>query len=151
MPNWIEGTFKARGKIEDLLKWLNLGLCRIDQKEFEFKVDEKFSEEIVQNIKNDSKFYIKGTRRSFVNYDYFFINKDQEQILVFSYKSAWSIRTEELAEISKEFNISFKVFGIEKGVEFTQDVEISKGKILIDNVREYLNWKWECPFPNMGG
>ena len=152
MPNWIEGCLKVRGKKENLLKFLNEGLKRIDQREFIFKIEQDFEEEIELNIKNDSEFWIKDTRRSFVSYDYLSIdNEKEENVLTFNYKSAWAISSEELQKISDEFQIDFKIFGVERGMEFTQDLEITKGKVLMDNAREYADWKWECPFPNMGG
>jgi len=36
-------------------------------------------------------------------------------------------------------------------MQFTQEIEISKGKILKDIVRKYDNYEWEVPFSNFGG
>lgn len=36
-------------------------------------------------------------------------------------------------------------------MQFTQEIEISKGKILKDIVHKYDNYRWEVPFSNFGG
>ena len=36
-------------------------------------------------------------------------------------------------------------------MEFTQEIEISKGEIIKDLCYEYDNYQWEVPFRNLGG
>lgn len=36
-------------------------------------------------------------------------------------------------------------------MEFTQEVIIIRGGKTIVNEKQYEDWMWECPFPNMGG
>ena len=36
-------------------------------------------------------------------------------------------------------------------MEFTQEIEISKGEIIKDICYEYDNYQWEVPFINLGG
>ncbi len=37
------------------------------------------------------------------------------------------------------------------GMEFTQEIEIRKGKIIQDICNEYDDYQWDVPFSNLGG
>ncbi|HFL1327644.1 TPA: hypothetical protein ACGJGJ_001785 [Streptococcus pneumoniae] len=52
---------------------------------------------------------------------------------------------------SEKFNVDIKIFTFEQGLEFTQEIEISKGKILKDIVLKYGDYRWEVAFSNLGG
>ena len=77
-------------------------------------------------------------------------------------KQAWSFSAqdsdeEKLIEIADKFHIDIKLYGIECGIQFCQEVlvlhgnEEKQGVIKYNNVIQYEDWEWECPFPNMGG
>ncbi len=44
-----------------------------------------------------------------------------------------------------------KIFTFECGMEFTQEIEISKGEIIKNACYEYDDYQWEVPFSNLGG
>jgi len=44
-----------------------------------------------------------------------------------------------------------KIFVFENGREFTQEVEIIKGKITRNKTIKYENYKWDVPFNSLGG
>ena len=108
------------------------------------------------DIKNGiDTLYIKGTRRHFLKPDYTFIswfNQHQaEQIIIIPLRAPWGIDTDALREISKRYNIDFKIYAFEGGMEFNQDIEIVKGKVNIDDEVRFEDYYWECIEPQLGG
>lgn len=76
-----------------------------------------------------------GTLLIFKNeYDYFYINGTRR------------------AFISSKFDVDIKIFTFEMGMEFTQEIEISKGEIIKNIVNEnFTNYSWDVPFSRLGG
>ncbi|HET4958707.1 Uncharacterised protein [Streptococcus pneumoniae] len=76
-----------------------------------------------------------GTLLRFKNeYDYFYINGTRR------------------AFISSKFDVDIKIFTFEMGMEFTQEIEISKGEIIKNIVNEnFTNYSWDVPFSRLGG
>ena len=109
----------------------------------------------IKNLGDKKTIYIKNTRRHFLKpYDeYIYTRKIDEEtiIVVIPFKSAWCIDTKNLREISKEYNIDFKIYAFEEGMEFNQDVEIIKGQIIKDEEITFDNYTWECIDPISGG
>lgn len=159
MPNWIEGTMKLRGKREDIAKFFREGLDASTWVEPGNKEDQ-----IIDNSGDDylefefkDEPHIVGTRRAFITDDYVYMEED-EGIVCVDIKQAWffnatdnSSDLKKWKSISDEFNLDIRLFGIECGMEFTQEIIIVRGKEVIENVKQYENWDWECPFPRMGG
>ena len=161
MPNWIEGTMKLRGKREDIKRFLDNEL-----EASSWYGEKKALEEQVKCDSDDSYFeytfknepHIKGTRRAFVTDDYLYMNEDEGTACV-SIKQAWSFSTtrddKELdlwKDNAHKYNIDIKLFGIECGMEFCQEVIVLKDSDrVIHNVIQYEDWAWDCPFPRMGG
>lgn len=50
-----------------------------------------------------------------------------------------------------EYDVDIKIFTFECGMEFTQEIEISKGEIIKNVCYEYDDYQWEFPFSNLGG
>ncbi len=99
--------------------------------------------------------YIKNTQRYFLKPDFEYIGTynidEEEQIIVIHFKAAWSIDAEKLSEISKKYNIDFKIYAFEMGAEFNQDIEIIKGKIIKNEEITFIDYAWECIDPMIGG
>ncbi|HHK6963613.1 TPA: hypothetical protein ACQXHP_000841 [Streptococcus pneumoniae] len=68
-----------------------------------------------------------------------------------NFTQAWRAIPDNYIEISEKFNVDIKIFTFEQGLEFTQEIEISKGKILKDIVLKYGDYRWEVAFSNLGG
>lgn len=66
-------------------------------------------------------------------------------------KQAWAFVADNFKDLSKEFNVDFRFFGFEQGMEFCQDVEIINGEITKDEEINFDCWAWDCPMPLMGG
>lgn len=94
-----------------------------------------------------------GTKRAFIDNDSFKIFLDDDFLIIEldNFEQAWRAIPDDYIKISDKFNVDIKIFTFEMGMEFTQEIEISKGKILKDIVRKYDNYRWEVPFSNFGG
>ena len=155
MANWICGDLKVRGTKENIKKFLIEGLISTGSKiKPEITCDDKWKFSIRSNT---DSFYIKGTRGSFIEKEgiYTYINDwkdDEERVIVLDeYKSAWAIDVVGLVNLSKEFNIDFKILGFELGMEFNQDVEIVKGEVIKNEEITFDDYEWECIRPHIGG
>lgn len=165
MPNWCEGNLKIRGKRENIINFLKEGTFLLEgfylSKEIEPEIEINDCDEIeIKNIdkeKNRKCLYIKGTRRHFIDLteNYIYIHGDEEDkesvICLENFKAAWGIDTEALRVISAKYNIDFKIYGFESGMEFNQDIEIIKGQIIKDDEIKFDDYIWECIEPNLGG
>lgn len=159
MPNWCEGKLKIRGKKENILDFFKNGISLIDYKEgesIEIVPDIEMNDELfIKNLGKISTIYIKETRRHFLKPDFAYIDTynigKKESIIVMHFKAAWGIATESLAEISKKYNIDFKIYAFEMGSEFNQDIEIVKGNIIKNEEITFDDYVWECIDPTMGG
>lgn len=161
MPNWIEGTMKLRGKREDIKRFLDneieasswFGEQNALEEQVKCDSDGSYFE---YTFKNEP--HIKGTRRAFITDDYLYMDKDEGTVSV-NIKQAWSFSvTEDDRELdlwkdnAHKYNIDIKLFGIESGIEFCQEVIALKDSDgVIKNVIQYEDWMWDCPFPEMGG
>lgn len=167
MPNWIEGTLKVRGKIENVKRFFFEGLnyygnCTGFEADPVPDAKESWME-IVDNkeygyyyIDFDVEPHVEGTNRAFVFADrdhplYYEEEWNEPAVAVMKVRQAWGFREEEWSEISKRFDVDIRLFGIERGMEFCREIEIIKGKVTMSKRTEYENWDWECPFPYLGG
>ena len=161
MPNWIEGTMKLRGKREDIKRFLDneldtssyYGEKRSIEEQVQCNSDGEYTE---YTFKDEP--HIKGTRRAFITSDYLYMDEDEE-VVCLSIKQAWSFdvtpdgREVELwKDNAHKYNIDIKLYGVESGVQFCQEViALRNCDRVINNVIGYEDWNWDCPFPNMGG
>ena len=166
MPNWIEGTLKLRGKQKDIKRFIEEGLeasiyyGKIDRIENQV-IDYSDDSYLDYTFKNNP--HVKGTRRMFIRDCSIFMVED-EGVCCFLIKQAWAFSGENdnleiLIRIADEYNVDIKLYGIEGGAQFCQEVlvrhgnkeEGRPGRVVYDNVIQYEDWDWECPFPEMGG
>ena len=156
MPNWCEGTLKVRGTLKNLKNFVLNGLEPVD-----FIGDAKPPLKVVEETDtyidircSDSSLCMKGTRRHFCKPDYIEMYADEpNEIIVWKtpFKAAWGIDSDSLLQLCKEFNVDMKIQGFERGMQFSQIIEIVDGMILQDDEITYDDWDWNCPCPNMGG
>ena len=159
MPNWIEGTMKLRGRQEDIKRFFREGLDPSDWPDPKDCVDQ------VIDRSDDSELYFKfnrephivGTRRAFITDESAYMSEESGVVCV-NVKQAWAFYAGSESNdlkvwegISDKYNVDIKLYGIESGMEFTQEIIILRGRKPIVNERQYKNWDWDCPFPNMGG
>ncbi|MDY7044401.1 hypothetical protein RVS70_09305 [Virgibacillus sp. M23] len=163
MPNWAEGVLKIRGTRKDIRSFLTGALEPIPDvsqqiasfmgRKFEQPEVEIHEDEWDFNMKSPNGLYIKGTRRAFIESDivWDFGDRHEEILIIDSFKQAWGVDTEPFAILSKQYGIDIKIYVFERGMEFNQDIEIRKGKILKDNEIKFGDYEWECLMPNLGG
>lgn len=164
MPNWSKGNLKIRGKKENIIKFLKEGTSLLDglwePREIvpEVKIND-YDEIEIENIdktKGIDALYIKGTRRNFIDpveNEIYIHNVDEEEqiICLENFRAAWGIDADSLRVISNRYNIDIKIYAFEAGMEFNQDIEIVKGKIIKDEEIKFKDYVWECIEPNIGG
>lgn len=148
MPNWAKGSLKLRGKSENIASALKeMLLSNTVTLEVEYNGDL-----LIFNSKGPY-FYINGTRRAFINQKQIEVWLEEEfcTVELDNFEQAWSAIPENYQEISSKFDVDIKIFTFECGMEFTQEIEISKGKIIKIVFNEYDDYQWEVPFSNLGG
>lgn len=171
MPNWIEGTMKLRGKMSNIKRFIDEGISRYEYTDeinqpksklpkSDYIKDDSYNEtELDYHIFNDP--YVEGSRRMFILDSHIWMN-NPEGICCFNIRQAWSFTAREtdaknLIALADKYNVDIRLFGIECGMEFIQEVIVhhghdsEKGKIVLDNCIQFEDWDWECPFPSMGG
>lgn len=155
MPNWIEGTLKLRGESKDLKRFFDTGVQQPSyhfrdslKKEDFIKCDYCDGDNLVE-IKEDA--WIEGTQRAFVNEDCFVEFGDGCETVCIPIRQAWTFVAENWKNISEKYDLDVRLYGFEKGMEFSKEVEVIDGEITIDNEIKYEDWDWDCPMPLMGG
>ena len=164
MPNWCKGNLKIRGKKENIIKFLTEGTSLLDgfwePKEIKPEIEVNDCDEIeiknIDKVKGIDFLYIKGTRRHFIDpieNEIYMHNTDEKEAVICleNFKAAWGIEAGALRVISKRYSIDFKIYAFESGMEFNQDIEIIKGKIVKDEEIKFKDYVWECIEPNIGG
>lgn len=160
MPNWATGNLKIRGKIDDILKFLNecLDYTGTDERNEEspepiiLTVD--IEDHFIELNERYSMFYLKHTHRGFIESHYTPIETDDktgESIVCFGYREAWGVDEDKLQNLSQKYNVDFKIVSVEPGMRLCQDIEIIRGEIVRAKEYTYDNWMWECPYPLADG
>lgn len=169
MPNWIEGTLKVRGNLENVKRFIIDGLNEYTlesayrdnptskPKESWLEIEDNKEYGYYEiNINSESEPYVEGTKRAFVSSTncsvlYYESEWKDPAIAVMKVRQAWDFPEEEWTEIAKKYNVDLRLYGIERGMQFCQELEIIKGEVKLSKEKKYKNWDWECPFPYLGG
>ena len=148
MPNWAEGSLKLRERSENIASALKEMLLNDTA-----TLEDKWDGALLIFNNTVPYFYIDGTRRAFIDKKQIEVWFDEEfcTVELDDFKQAWSAIPENYQEISSKFDVDIKIFTFEKGMEFTQEIEISKGKIIKNVCNEYDDYQWEVPFSDLGG
>lgn len=164
MPNWAEGTLKIRGTRADIKSFLTGALepghslsallgeffKGIEATPGKLEVKEDAWE---YTMKCDEGIYIKGCKRASVGteIEWWFDDKHEEILIIDDFKIAWGVDPAPFVKLSEQYNIDFKIHVFEQGMEFNQEIEIHKGKLIKNNEIKFADYKWDCIFPNLGG
>lgn len=169
MPNWAEGTLKVRGNKDNIIKFLKEGILGypehrnvgidenghpiVNYTHREVKVTE---DEWETDIHCDRGFYINETRRAFIEEEciqfYHDYDASKYQLEILGFKQAWAASPENFIELSKKYEIDFKIFTFEMGMEFTQEIEIIDGQLTKDLCKEkFSDYFWDVAFSTIGG
>lgn len=148
LPNWAEGSLKLRGKSENIASALKKMLLNDT-----VTLEDKWDGTLLIFNNTAPYFHINETRRAFIDQKQIEVWFEEEFCIVEldNFKQAWSAIPENYQEISSKFDVDIKIFTFEKGMKFTQEIEISKGKIIKNVCNEYDDYQWEVPFSDLGG
>ena len=148
MPNWAKGSLKLRGRSENIASALKEMLLNDT-----VTLEDEYDGTLLKFNNTAPYFYINGTRRAFIGQNQIEVWLEEKFCIVEldNFKQAWSAIPENYKEISSKFDVDIKIFTFERGMEFTQEIEISKGEIIKDVCYEYDDYRWEVPFSNLGG
>lgn len=146
MPNWCEGVMKLRGTKDDILRFLKEGF-EPSYKNSAIEIDE-FGEEV--NIINVN--YIENTQRAFVDEQTVYIPEEEDPVvLTLKVRQAWDFSAGDFMAISEKYNLDIRLFGWERGMEFSREILIVDKNIIKDRTYRYSDWEWEVPFSDLGG
>lgn len=175
MPNWCGGNIRFRGKKEDIIKLLEneIKYCRHATKDGETEVNpvkvfvDEYDELKISPAIEDRNgwFWINDSQRAFLEavdtiifdqgfYPYIYDENGEWILTLEGFRQVWSIHSEDYVEMSKKYNVDIRIFGWERGMCFSQEVEIIKGDVTKDIFEDYnhgKDWMWDCPMPYLGG
>ena len=148
MPNWAKGSLKLRGRSENIASALKEMLLSET-----VTLEDKYDGTLLKFNNTAPYFHINETRRAFISQKQIEVWLEEEfcTVELDNFKQAWSAIPENYQGISSKFDVDIKIFTFERGMEFTQEIEISKGKIIKNVCYEYDDYQWEVPFSNLGG
>lgn len=166
MPNWADGVLKIRGKKENIIRFAKECITGINgwkvqnidttNATYELGKNEDFNVVLTDDIliiKGTMDTHIEGTRRMFIQdkkIEWWFKDTDVE-IFTVSVQQAWGISAKNLQDLSKKYDLDFRIYAFEKGMEFNQEIEVIKGEITINREIEFDDYNWECINPKLGG
>ena len=149
MPNWCKGTLRVKGKQKDIKRFVLEGLKPVD-----YFGNEKEPLRIHNShVFSSDSCWIEGTKRGFIeDLDVYFDDEDEETICI-GVESIFAqvIDAEQLAELSKRYEVNFRIYGFESGAKFNQDVEIVDGAVVKNEEIMFNDYVWDCICPNEGG
>lgn len=159
MRNWVEGKLKIRGDKKDIKRFLEEELEEVIYKNKSSKNKVKAKKFKYDNFRieatnvmsvfkfTDTRNYLSETKISTFGCG----ESKGKDVLVVGFEAAWLIDAEYFSEMSKKYDIDFKIYAFEQGKEFNQNLEVVKGKIIKDEVIEFDDYVWECIDPTIGG
>ena len=171
MPNWCEGNIKIRGKKKNIKEFVeNEIVCFVfsntekDENGFgkyievKPKIDrDKWETTLCYPSDKCHDFYIKNTHRNFfftsmINiYWHGAEDEDEITICIDDFNSAWNLKEQGWVDHAKKYGIDIRLLGFDQGVQFSQRMTIYRDGRIENEVEQYDDWLWDCPFPNLGG
>lgn len=157
MPNWCEGNLRIRGKKENIRNFLKNELICSDYNNPKPPEIEEDNSYIVLRHPTSDCFYINNTYRNFIftnQIEAYFDNYEDDEdciIIIDCFNSAWALRSDGWPDHAKKYNLDFRMFGYEQGMQFSQTMTVLSDGSVSEDTQEYGDWYWDCPFPNLGG
>lgn len=163
MPNWVKGNIRLRGKASAIVDFLRneIVCCTYsdDMKIVEHAVRCEYENGdcLISRPPETNRrgwFYIKGTKRNFMDGDLIDVCLDEERentVCIDGFKAAWQVLPEPYIEKSKQYHLDIKIVGFELGMQFMATMEVSDGVLIQNEEKKFDDWYWDCPMPNMGG
>lgn len=155
MPNWIEGTIKLRGERERLRRFFLERIEALGGKSLEECVKCRFDGCDEDEAIVDDEVWITETCRAFIQPCVISWGGERATACA-PILQAWTFcggdeRRRQWEEVSKSCGLDIRLSGFESGMEFYEDAVIISGRIVVDTIRKYKDWDWDCPMPRLGG
>lgn len=160
MPNWCTGDLKVRGRYKDIKEFLSKEMMILGGSIFNRTYEEPIIDEecgISIDVGKQGMWFRNAYRSYFKNDIDIWIDEEEKEagnILTMNLgelSTAWGTDTKALTELSKQYNLDFKIYAYEKGMEFNIDFEVHKGEVIKNNEIKFDDYTWECTNPEIGG
>lgn len=163
MPNWCTGDLKVRGKYKDIKEFLSKEFFALGgsilNREYKEPTIEEDDYGISIDVGSQGLWFRKAYRSYFESDIEIYIDCDdkdaKEEMLITTnfgeLRTAWGTDTTALTKLSKQYNLDFKIYAYERGMEFNIDFEVHKGEVIKNNEIKFDNYVWECTNPEIGG
>lgn len=81
---------------------------------------------------------------------------EDDWLVVFPFQAAWDVREDYFEQMSKEYDLVFRVYTVEQGMGFFSEILVKDGETTElgggpAGNSGYGEFVWECPFPFLGG
>lgn len=160
MPNWCTGNLKVRGEYKNIKEFLSkemmiLGGSPFNRTYEQPVIDEEYG--IAINVGKQGMWFRNAYRSYFESDIDVWIDEEEKEdgniltINLGELQTAWGTDTKALTELSKQYNLDFKIYAYERGMEFNIDFEVHKGKVIKNNEIKFDDYIWECTNPEIGG
>lgn len=145
MANWCVGILKIRGKWSDIERFINNELENSKNNlSYDYGSDGFF-------IDFDGSMPFNFTKGFVSKVNWYIDLSKRDQILAMKSHFAWDVDTSALEQMSQSYNIDFKIFAFEKGMEFNRNIEIVNGYAITTDVIKFEDYAWDCIDPTIGG
>lgn len=159
MPNWICGTFRVKGKKENIANLIENGFKPVDGCETT-GIEKSPNIEFGYRKNGYDCVWLEDTKRQFVEFDSIYPfpveNKNNTDFMFCcDFRGAWRIDIGGITELAKKYGVYIRVNGYECGMQFEETYEVDdEGTEIEHTVKRYercADWVWLCASPNMGG
>ena len=125
MANYCRGDLRITGTKEDIRNFMldGLGVNKLSE------VEIIENEDSIELIKEGGWYYIDCLKRASIQQERIKFNYADGFLEVF-FRQAWCIEVEQLAEVSRKYNVDFSIVGYENDMGFIQDIVIEKGEVV---------------------
>lgn len=160
MPNWCTGDLKVRGRYKDIREFLSKEMMILGGSIFNRTYEEPIIDEkcgISIDVGKQGMWFRNAYRSYFENDIDIWIDEEEKEsgnILTMNLgklQTAWGTDTKALTVLSKQYNLDFKIYAYERGMEFNIDFEVHKGEVIKNNEIKFDDYTWECTNPEIGG
>lgn len=159
MPNYCRGQLRIRGKFENIIQFIENEVRTYDYSKGEEPVVDlsrrkihRYDDEFSLWIENGCA-YVEETHRNFIDDGIYETEKreDGTAVLVVNLFAAWNIKTEPYEVFSKKYDIEFRIYAFESGMQFNRDIWIDGGHAVKNETIKFKDYDWECIAPRIGG
>ncbi len=131
---FVKGILKVRGDERSLINFL-VDAC-------ECWLDEDNALIIAGDIH-----YLEGTHNAFIDFTPEFVFDGSVNGIIFlKYVQRFYVRAKDLKELSKAYNVDFKISAFENNMKYCRDIEVVGGKIIKNNKITSKALVWQFPF-----